>query len=131
MFDLIRPCAHCPFRRDIPGFLYGDRMQQIMNDLLNGQSFHCHETVEDNEDDENGSDGPTVTSESQHCAGASILLEKLDRPNQMMRICERLRMYDRTKLVMTSPVFDSVDEGVEHHRATQGDARSRKKPKAK
>ena len=42
-----------------------------------------------------------------HCAGALILLEKLNLPSQMMRIAERLGMYDRRKLDMLAPVFDS------------------------
>lgn len=31
------------------------------------------------------------------------------RPNQMMRIAERLGFYDRTALVMDSPVSESLD----------------------
>jgi pSer/pThr/pTyr-binding forkhead associated (FHA) protein len=41
----------------------------------------------------------------QHCAGATILLERLNRPNQMMRWMERLGGYDRTKLDMDAPVY--------------------------
>lgn len=33
----------------------------------------------------------------------------------MMRISERLGMYDRTKMKMDSPVFDDADEMAEHH----------------
>lgn len=47
------------------------------------------------------------TGDEQHCAGALILLEKLDRPSQMMRISERIGMYDRRKLDMDAPVFDT------------------------
>lgn len=47
------------------------------------------------------------TKDSQHCAGALIFLEKIEEPHQMMRICERLGMYDRTKLDMDAPVFES------------------------
>jgi hypothetical protein len=39
-----------------------------------------------------------------HCAGALIFLEKREEPHQMMRICERLGMYDRTKLNMNANV---------------------------
>lgn len=39
-----------------------------------------------------------------HCAGALIFLEKRYRPNQLMRISERLGMYDRTKLDMKAKV---------------------------
>jgi hypothetical protein len=32
------------------------------------------------------------------------------QPHQMMRIAERLGMYDRTKLKMDAPVYDGVVE---------------------
>jgi hypothetical protein len=53
------------------------------------------------------------TPNSQHCAGALILMEHADSPSQMMRICERLGMYDRTKVNMDAPVFHSFDEMAE------------------
>jgi len=53
------------------------------------------------------------TEESQHCAGALILMEKMKRPSQMMRIVERLGMYDATKLQMDAPVFSSFEEMAE------------------
>jgi hypothetical protein len=47
---------------------------------------------------------------SPHCAGALIFLEKLDSPHQMMRICERIGYYDRTKLDMTAPVVEKPSD---------------------
>jgi len=47
-----------------------------------------------------------------HCAGALILLEKLEQPSQMMRIAERLRMYDARQLDMDAPVFESFEDMV-------------------
>ena len=44
-----------------------------------------------------------------------ILLEKIERPNQLMRIMERLGFYDREKLDMTAPVFDTPKEFIAHH----------------
>ena len=44
-----------------------------------------------------------------------ILLEKMDSPNNPMRMAERLGMYDRTKLDMDALVFDDVDNFIEHH----------------
>lgn len=60
--------------------------------------FPCHQTA----DDESGEYLPT--EKSIHCAGALIFNEKRDRPHQMMRIYERLGMYDRTQLNMDAPV---------------------------
>jgi len=41
------------------------------------------------------------------------LLEKLERPSQMMRICERIGMYDRRKLDMDAPVFESFEDMID------------------
>lgn len=41
------------------------------------------------------------------------MLEKMQQPHQMMRIAERLGMYDHTKLNMSAPVYDDVDEMAE------------------
>jgi hypothetical protein len=62
--------------------------------------FHCHRTGR--QDDEDGDFVPT--EDSLHCAGALIFLEKRQRSHQMMRICERLGFYDRTKLHMEADV---------------------------
>jgi hypothetical protein len=53
------------------------------------------------------------TKDSQQCAGALILLEKLGLPSNLMRVMERIRVYDRRKLDMESPVFDSWEEMVD------------------
>lgn len=70
--------------------------------LLGDESFWCHKTIDYSE----ASEGST-NRKTQHCAGALILLEKLNRPNQLMRIAERIRCYDRTQLDMAAPVFEA------------------------
>jgi len=124
MFNLKRPCAKCPFRTDIPGYLYGDRVDEIVSGLKAGQSFYCHETTSDEDDDEGGQ--TVATDESEFCAGALILMEKDGGPNQMMRIGERLRMYDHKKLDMAAPVFDTGTQMIRHHREAQGDSDQRR-----
>lgn len=74
-------------------------MRRLYNLIGNG-SFHCHKTGE--HDDESGDFVPTENS--SHCAGALIFLEHRKQPNQMMRIAERLGLYDHTKLNMKAPV---------------------------
>lgn len=64
--------------------------------------FPCHKTATLNEDDEVSEFVPNENS--VHCAGALIFNEKRNEPNQMMRIAERLGMYDRTKLNMQAKV---------------------------
>jgi hypothetical protein len=113
-FDLRRPCPGCPFRTDVEPYLRTGRVGELEDALLRQQStFSCHKTVdygraesEDDPDDDQIAHYRPDAGE-QHCAGALILLEKLERPNQMMRVCERLGAYDRTKLDMAAPVYDS------------------------
>ncbi len=97
------PCDNCPFRSDKPFHLGRGRVREIQAGLQRGD-FPCHKTTVDSGSD----DGDRIsTEESLHCAGALILLEKLEQPSQMMRICERVGLYDRTKLKMASPVYDT------------------------
>lgn len=104
-YRLIRPCARCPFRTDIPAYLHPERVEEIEQGLVRGE-FPCHETTGAEDEDGDRQHGDNET----HCAGALILLEKLDRPSQMMRIAERLGLYNRTKLDMASPVYDTFEE---------------------
>lgn len=94
-FNLKTPCSSCPFRTNAEPYLTKARAKEISQRLLNDQSFICHKTIDKKE---------------EHCAGAMIILEKLDKPNQMMRIAERFRDYDRNKLDMLEPVFDNFKQ---------------------
>ena len=104
-FSLTKPCKNCPFNTDTQkGWLGRNRATEIAASLVRDQkSFPCHKTTHGNIDKE------------QHCAGAMIMLEKFDRPNQMMRIMEQLGLYDRTKLDMDADVFDTPSEFIERH----------------
>jgi len=108
-YNLKKPCAKCPFRTDVTPYLMPERAGEIADALLNGNTFSCHETNSNYAD----SDGTIETQDSQHCAGAMIMLEHMERPNQMMRLCERLGLYDRTKLHMDSPVYETAENFVE------------------
>jgi hypothetical protein len=109
-FEMTTPCPHCPFRNDIPGFLTKARAREIARAIaIEDKTFTCHQTtvaVEDGDGNCEMVNGPNA----QHCAGALILLEKLDSPNQLMRIAERIGYYDRRKLDMQAPVVDTVRE---------------------
>jgi hypothetical protein len=115
-YGMTTPCAKCPFRNDIRPYLTSDRVREIEHSLLRAE-FPCHTTTE--HDDE----GECVpTGNEIHCAGALILMEKEQRSGQMMRIAERLGMYDPTKLDMGAPVYNSFKE-----MANAQDARSRRR----
>jgi len=100
-FKMTQPCAHCPFRKDIRPYLTRGKVREIERSLVHA-CFPCHETTQHDDDG-----AYLKTEEETHCAGALILLEKLERPSQMMRIAERLHLYDRRKLNMKAPVFRS------------------------
>lgn len=100
-FRLRRPCALCPFRTDVIPYLTRARVESL-DVALEQQTFTCHETLT-----RDGEGELTHAKDSAHCAGALILLEKLQRPSQAMRIAERFRLYDRTKLDMDAPVYVS------------------------
>lgn len=93
-FDLKKPCKDCPF---VVGSstnitLAEGRIKEIVHSITDeDSSFPCHKTL--------GYDGKKVPK--QHCAGATIFLERIGehgRPNQMLRIAERLGLYDRSKI---------------------------------
>lgn len=116
-FDLTAPCGNCPFRTDITFYLDTERVEEICDSLTSGGTFSCHKT---NSFDEDGG-GAIETRKTQHCAGALILLEKMEQPNQMMRIGERVEFYDRTKLKMDAPVFGDAESMIEHFAELNGD----------
>lgn len=102
--DMTTPCDECLFRTDRPtGAFPLRRADEIATALLNDQSFSCHKTT-------TNLDRDNYHPEAQHCAGAMIVLEKIQKPNQMMRIAERLGMYDHKKLDMAAPVYDTLED---------------------
>jgi hypothetical protein len=103
-YELKRPCPKCPCRTDIKPYLRPGRVAE-----LGGGEFACHCTTAPSADGEE----MVETKDSQHCAGMLIMLEKMEQPHQMMRICERIGLYDPSQLDMDAPVYDSLDELVE------------------
>lgn len=119
-FSLTKPCKDCPFRTDNGFILRNDRVEEICEALeVFQQTFSCHKTTQHDDD------GECIRQDGEiHCAGALIMLEHMDRPNQMMRIAERCGMYDRTKLDMDSPVFSNTDEMMDAYRERNRRAKS-------
>lgn len=99
-YDMTTPCGDCPFLLKHRRAYSVQRLAQFASG-----PFPCHKTADLEESHDDGSGGCyTATPESQHCAGALIVLEKLNQPHQMMRIMERLGLYDHTKLDMEAEV---------------------------
>jgi hypothetical protein len=118
-FNMVRPCPHCPFRKDNVPFLHPERAKDIADGLKMGTWFGCHETIEFVDENEDEGELKCVDT-TEHCAGAMILMEKINRPTQAMQLSERLRYpperpYDRDRLDMESPVFKTLEEFVAFH----------------
>jgi hypothetical protein len=94
-FGIMSPCSTCPFRTDIVPFLRKERVREIERSLVH-VSFFCHKTTKYNDQDDDDEDVYHPKGGEAHCAGALILLEKEGRSSQMMRIAERLGLYDHT-----------------------------------
>lgn len=114
-YYLTRPCAKCPFRTDREPYLRGERAEEIVDSLRSGAEFPCHETLDYSaeEVDEYGAGEPARTDKTTFCAGALIMLENSDGPNQIMRISERLGLYDHTKLDKNAPVYDEPESFID------------------
>lgn len=91
-YTMTSPCEDCPFLKKMIGFSLL-RLNQFAQ-----CAFPCHKTAS------NIKGQFHANEKSVHCAGALIFLEKREMPNQMMRIAERLGMYDHTKLNMEADV---------------------------
>lgn len=98
-YTATKPCADCPFLESNAESYGLERLSQFASG-----DFPCHKTATLVEDDDSGVAEFHATKNSVACAGALIFCEKRNAPNQMMRIAERLGMYDHTILDMTSPV---------------------------
>ena len=104
-YDCTKPCANCPFRTDVRPYIHPSRVEEIRD---SDAPFSCHKTTTEKGRSNNHPD-------AQHCAGNLILKEKEEQPDQMMRIAERIGFYDRRKLDMEAPVYDSWDHMFEAH----------------
>jgi hypothetical protein len=96
-YKMTSPCDACPFLNKYAHAFTLERLGEFASGEL-----PCHKTAEWVEGEEGTQAQPKQGS--HHCAGALIFNEKRERPHQMMRICERLGMYDYTKLNMEADV---------------------------
>lgn len=106
-YSMTVPCDNCPFRRKGGIRLRESRVREIVGS--NGE-FHCHKTVSQDDDGDQ-----RETGLEKVCAGFLIFNEKNDNPNQMMRIAERIGMYNAAALMedndaAVDAVFDDLDE---------------------
>jgi hypothetical protein len=104
-YTMTQPCVTCPFRRNNVGFLTEGGATRIATDLINDRPFSCHQT-----------DRTPQFVEPQHCAGALIVLEKMQRPHLAMKLGHHLGLYDPSKLDVGHPhVFHNLKQFIYHH----------------
>jgi len=92
-----RPCAKCPFLQRFVGdadYLRPGRRSEIINGLLHGASFPCHETVLHDSDGE-----PVAGGVNVECAGAALVLLRAGRDSQLIRIAERMGAFDEDEFL--------------------------------
>jgi hypothetical protein len=110
--NLKQPCPKCPFRTNIKGYLTKGAIQEIVRSVKRGESFPCHETTVDDEDDEG--DGLIANNDSEQCAGAEIFLAHNGSCSQLRRIAERVNM-PVAELDMKAPVVKTTEEMLKVH----------------
>lgn len=108
-FTMTVPCSNCPFRRVGGIKLSKSRIKEIGGMMLDSQggTFPCHKTA-----DLAKREIDIPRAGEIHCAGALIFAEKNGAATQMMRIAERLRIYDHAKLSESAKeeVWDNLKE---------------------
>ena len=103
-YDLAKPCDECPFRSDKKFYLDSRKVTEIVDGLLYyNTGFSCHKTT-------TCKDRTAQHRNAQNCAGALIFLEKNNASTNTTRISERIGLYDRSKLDMDSPVYETKQE---------------------
>lgn len=119
-FDLKSPCSNCPFRKDtLKGWLSSPRAKEIWDSVaFQDGLFPCHKTTQTIETDDESEN--IATENSQHCAGALILLEKENatRNNFLLRIAFGIsKSLKLDELKNQELVFDSAEDFIIHHGA--------------
>jgi hypothetical protein len=114
MFDLKRPCVSCPFRKGMGSWFTLGRAR--LREIRNATAFQCHRTVDYNafdDDEKRQGDRP------QQCAGLMTLLHRLNQPNQIMQVAERLGHLDPATLDPKREVYATWAEAMRAHRGQE------------
>jgi hypothetical protein len=109
-FDMKSPCNNCPFRTDVVPYI--NRSAEIAA-ALEHKTFECHKTVF--ADQLRDAQGRFIKKHHSHCAGALIIMEKMQWWGDMQQIAFRLGLYDPKGMNLDAPVYDSFEEWVAAH----------------
>lgn len=110
-FDLKKPCAACPFRKNaVPSWLGSYTPQGVVDSIKADQPFFCHHDVENNI----GYDDPDwlekAQDSAQHCAGALIFARKMCKLSRDPEIAEAQKAIDPKQDILFPP-----EEFVRYH----------------
>lgn len=104
-FKLKRPCSNCPFLKEGAIDLRPGRLEGIIHGLVSDDTttFHCHKTVHGKQggqwiEHDNGESTYVPSNKESMCAGAMAYLEKVGRPNIIMRIGQMTGHYHPDQL---------------------------------
>ena len=111
------PCAHCPFRKDVPIYLRQDRREEIADTIRRGSWFPCHETTSDD-----GEGDLYAGADAVECAGSAKAIMADGGTTQTMRIAERLGMVDLDTVETKGPDCWSLNEWVRLAEGATGDS---------
>ena len=119
-YDLIKPCKHCPFRREAPAIRFAckDRAREIAESAYR-YGFPCHKSavyVED-ETGDGEFEGFYPGEKTQHCAGAIMMFMHdgvdcwpgVDNDEELVQ-----RLWDQYD--WSAQVFESEEEFIEANR---------------
>src|SRR5262252_7989737 len=70
-------------------------------------SFPCHKTIIYEDDDT-----ITIPDSAQQCAGVMAILHRINRPNDMMQLAERFKLWSPKSLDPKAPFYSSVEDAV-------------------
>jgi hypothetical protein len=93
MFDLMRPCENCPFRKGVGKTFQLSRPR--LREIMHGTAFQCHKTVDYEQWDD---DVKRQGDRPQQCAGLMAVLAREGKTNTIMQVAERFGRLDLTKL---------------------------------
>lgn len=88
-FSMTKPCDNCPFRIKGGIRIHPERVKEI---ATGDHTFECHKSAHAEHKPKHG----------LHCAGFLIFRERTNTSTNAMRMAERLGLYDRSKLDLTS-----------------------------
>lgn len=111
-FLIKKPCAECPFRRDVKPYLRHARAEDLARQMSDDNFwFACHQTT-------GVKNGRRIKKEDQsHCAGLMGVLWNEGRINIAMRIAIIVKQLtiEELKRIARGKVFKNLSAFARHH----------------